>query len=312
MSGLELSKLYYEKCGLKAFDVFGENILSRLAFGMFGKGSECFGFDDYVSTDHDFEPGFIVVVPDDFDEKITFQLTRAYAKMPREFMGYKREVMSAVGGSRHGIKKMADVIYEFTGTLECNLSTKDWLLIPEESLAEFTNGKIFRDDSKILTKYRLKLSTFPHDIFLKKLAGTVLLMAQSGQYNYKRCIMHKELNAARLSAYEFVKHTIHATCLFNEVYMPYYKWQFRVLKNLSWPNKYNLDEKLSLLLKIDDNKLIDMEEVIDEICKVFVERIMKDNLTNKTCDYLESHAYEINNKIHDINLRNMNILAGIN
>ena len=44
----------------------------------------------------------------------------------------------------------------------------------------------------------------PVDIKLKRLVGNLLLMAQSGQYNFVRCIKHGEPEAAQLACVEFV------------------------------------------------------------------------------------------------------------
>ena len=58
MQGLELSKRYFEEFGRPMLERdFGE-YLDRIAIGLVGHGSECFGYDDEISTDHDFTPGF--------------------------------------------------------------------------------------------------------------------------------------------------------------------------------------------------------------------------------------------------------------
>ena len=62
----------------------------KLAIGLVGDGSECFGYDDDISRDHDFEPGFCIFVSDDIDSRTEFQLERAYAKLPKTFEGVDR------------------------------------------------------------------------------------------------------------------------------------------------------------------------------------------------------------------------------
>ena len=62
MKGLDLARAFYEEYGiplLKEFPDLAENI----AIGLCGSGSECFGFDDDFSKDHDFEPGFCIFLP---------------------------------------------------------------------------------------------------------------------------------------------------------------------------------------------------------------------------------------------------------
>ena len=321
MKGMEISKSFYDEFGKQMIkEQFGA-FESKIAVGLVGSGSECFGFDDQVSTDHDFDPGFCIFIPDDINDDVKFQMERAYAKLPREYKGYVREIMSPVGGNRRGIKRISDFLKEKTGTIDGNLSIYDWFNIPEESLAELTNGEIWRDDSKVFTKIRYKLSTFPEDIKLKKLAGETLIMAQSGQYNYKRCIEHNEFGAARLSAYEFVNAAIHVAFLLNEVYTPYYKWKFRTLRNLSWPNGFKIknesvipfEKVLVSLLSLNDEEMIDDKTIndIDMIAKLFIDRFKSDGMSEKDDIYLEKHAYEINNKIKDNDIRNMNILTAI-
>ena len=333
MKGLELSKNFYLEYGAPMIRTEFPELETKVAVGLIGAGSECFGYDDGVSVDHDFDPGFLIFISDDIDDNLKFKLERAYAKLPREYGGFSREIMSPVGGNRRGVKRVSDFLKEKTGTLDGNLSTYDWFNIPEESLAELTNGEIWRDDSRIITNIRLKLSTFPEDIKLKKIAGELLIMAQSGQYNYERCFAHDEFGAARLALYEFVNATLHITFLLNEVYMPFYKWRFRALRDLSWPKTFKtkselnniagveddnlvefpLERKLENLLSVTDNVMMSdkVKTDIDTIARVVVERLKNDGLSDLDETYLEKHAYEVNNKIKNINIRNMNVLAAV-
>ena len=158
-------------------------------------------------------------------------------------------------------------------------------------------------------------------------------MAQSGQYNFERCVSHNELGAARLSLYEFVNATIHAIFLINEVYMPYYKWRFRGLRDLSWPKKFKLKSELNYIDGIEDDSTVEVpiekilisllnvsdEKIfsnkvakdIDLIANVLIDRLKNENLTERDDIFLERHAYEINNRIKDNNIRNMHILSAV-
>lgn len=46
--------------GLPAFEARLPEALERAAVGLAGEGSECFGFDDDLSRDHDWGPGFCI------------------------------------------------------------------------------------------------------------------------------------------------------------------------------------------------------------------------------------------------------------
>ena len=54
MSGLELSRAYYEAHGRELLEQRFPQLFGRMTIGLAGEGSECFGFDDLYSEDHDF------------------------------------------------------------------------------------------------------------------------------------------------------------------------------------------------------------------------------------------------------------------
>ena len=334
MNGLELSKLYYETYGKPMLKEQFPHLLPYLAAGMCGAGSECFGFDDEVSRDHDFEPGFQIFLPgeDVVDRRDAFLLERAYAKLPKEFMGVKRPLMAPAGGARHGVFRTAEFFAAKTGTpdgylpaggltaaersaagghgeIEEDLTA--WLRVPEQSLAEATNGEIYFDNYGEVTKNRAALSYFPEDVRRKKLAGHLLLMAQSGQYNFRRCLLHGESAAAQLAAGEFVRSGISVIFLLNRVYQPYYKWSFRALRALPY---LSMEAELFEYLLTTDNEGSTAEEkydVIEGIAADVIDLLADEQLTKAVCGDLEKHAYSVTDSITDATLRNMHVLAAV-
>lgn len=304
MKGLELSKKFYNEIGLPMLKENFHEVFPYLAIGLVGSGSECFGFDDEISRDHDFEPSFCIFIPseDIIDRKTAFNLERAYAKLPKEFMGFKRLNYDAVGGKRHGVIRTSDFFLSKTGSPDGNLTTHQWLSVPEYSLAEAVNGEIFADNFGEVSSIREKLSKYPEEIRLKKIAGNLLLMAQSGQYNYPRSIKRGDEGAAALSLYEFTKSTVQTVFLINKKYCPYYKWSFRALSEL--PVLSELSEPLLQLISSEnkDKKV----KIIESIAEAVAEKLMFTGETN-----LEKLAYSVNQKITDNNIRNQHILAGI-
>lgn len=314
MKGLELSEKYYREFGEKMIKEEFPDYEGVIAVGLTGSGSDCYGYDDEVSTDHDFEPGFIMFLPDEsiIDGKTEFKLERAYAKLPKEFMGYKRGFVGAVGGSRYGVKRISDFFNEKVGDPNGELSVEAWLKIPSFYLAEATNGKIFRDDLGKVTEIREKLLSIPKEITLKKLAGNLLLMAQSGQYNYNRCIKHGEYEASELAAVEFVNAALKTIYLLNGKHTPFYKWAFKGLKDLSFGAELYGD--LSSLLFGDnrdettaDGKLFTIEAIAERV----IEELKDKGITSAVCGDLEKHAYSVNDKITDSYIRNLNIFSGV-
>lgn len=313
MKGIELSELFYREYGEPMLKERFAEYLPFIAVGLTGCGSERFGYDDCISCDHDFEAGFCVFLPDEslVSRKTEFALERAYSKLPCEFMGVKRAQISAVGGNRYGIMRISDFLLEKTGSPDGELSLKQWLFTPEQSLAEATNGKIFYDGLGDLSKIRKTLEYMPEDVRLKKLAGELLMMGQSGQYNYLRCVARGESGAAQLAVIQFVSSAMHVIFLLNKKYMPYYKWSFRALRELDKLSELSFD--LEYLISSGNSecevaqKQIKIERISTEIIKMLLEQGISDFCENE----LEGHAYAVNSKISDAELRNMHILSAV-
>ena len=313
MKGLEISKAFYTEYGKPMLEERFPELIPYLAAGLIGSGSECYGYDDEVSRDHDFEPGFCIFLPgeDVVDRKAAFALERAYAGLPREFMGLRRAVVSPVGGARHGVIRTADFLTDKTGTPDGNLNLIEWLSLPDYSLAEAVNGEIFEDRYGEITAVRERLRRRPADVRNKKLAGHLLLMAQAGQYNYQRCLMHGEKGAAQLAVAEFVRSAMAVAFLLNDAYQPYYKWSFRALRELD--KLPFMAELLENLLTTDNEEGASGEkiDVMEGIAADVIGELQEQDLTQAVCGDLEKHAYSVNDRVADAQIRNMHILAAV-
>ena len=308
MRGLELSEKYYGEYADELFSGL-ENLRPLCACGMCGSGSECYGYDDAVSKDHDFEPGFCVFIPDDesvMSRRDAFLLERAYAKLPDEFMGFRRQKLSPVGGDRHGVFRIGEFFTSKIGVSDCVLTTEQWFSIPDYALSEATNGRIFEDNLGKMTGCRAALLNMPEDVRLKKIAGALIVCAQSGQYNYGRCILHGEKGAAQLALFEFADSCSKAVFLLNRTHRPFYKWRFRAMKGL---------ERLGLLGGLLESLLLcrsenDAEDLLDVICGQLTDEVFSQGLSDRRCSSLEELAYEVNSRVSDGNLRNSGIFYG--
>jgi hypothetical protein len=312
MKGLELSRRFYEEYGKAVLEKEFPHLLSFIAVGLLGEGSECFSFDDEVSCDHDFEPSFCIFVKKDDYEEYGFELERAYSRLPKEFLGYKRQTVSPVGGSRRGVIVTDDLLFKFLGSPTLPKNPMQWFFIPSHSLACLTNGEIFFDGLGEITQIRSELLLgYPDDVRKKKLAACAAMMAQSGLYNYERCLLHNEVGASQLAVFEFVRHAISAIYLLNNEYEPFYKWVYRKMRAL--PILSELEGSLIALTELGNSELEAKAKIesIKEICELFIEEFIKQGLTRSASFDMEKQAYAIQNEIKNPEIRNMHVMDGI-
>ena len=289
-------------------------LLPYLAVGLTGSGSECLGYDDEASQDHDFEPGVLIFLPgeDVVSRRDAFLLERAYDKLPREFRGSRRSMLPPAGTARYGVVRTADFFLDKTGTPDGILSPSDWLTLPEQYFLEATDGEIFFDGFGEVTRIREALSMLPEDIRLKKMAGALFLMGQAGTYNYPRCIAHGEPAAAQLALSEYVRAALHLGHLLAGRYMPYYKWAFRSFRELNGhPAHQAFADTLEKLLLTGNTP----EEAVEKTAilrKIEEETAgllrMRGFISPGTC--FEKAPFELNDRMKDPGIRNLDILAG--
>ena len=227
MRGVELSRQYFESFGAPMLRERFPELWPRLAAGVCGPGSENFGFDDAVSRDHGFDPGFFIFLSAEDYKAWEFRLSRAYDALPAAFGGVPIEGKSVYETGRHGVREISSFFRGITGFAFAPQTNAQWLSVPQHRLAEAVNGEIFYDGPGEVTRIRAALSAMPEDVRLKKLAKHVAFAAQAGQYNYARALAHGEPGAAALALSRFAENYVQAAFLLNRRYCPFYKWMLR-------------------------------------------------------------------------------------
>lgn len=311
MKGLEEARRFYEWALKAALEKELPDYVSRIAVGLCGHGSECFGFDDDISRDHDFETGLCLFLTREDEEKIGYKLTRLYNRVKTEYCGTQLAHTSAIGANSQGVQVIGDFYRRYTGSEGAPVTLRDWLFTDSEYLAEATNGEIFRDDLGEFCKIREQiLHGMPDDVRLKKLAANLVRMAQTGQYNYPRCLSHGEAGAAMLSLAEFVKCTAQAVFLLNRRHCPYFKWTLRALKEL--PILADLADPLEFLLTADNDRQGNKVklEIVEDIAHAIIAELGVQNLAKLNGNYLEPFGFALQKQIKSAELRNMHILVG--
>ena len=146
MKGLELAHRYYKEYGEEMIASLFPEYADRIAVGLAGEGSECLGFDDELSRDHDFEPGFCLWISAEDERLFGFRLGRAYSKLPKEFMGTVRQPLSPAGGNRHGVIVIEDFYGKYLGAPTAPDTLERWLYTPSATLRNASSGEVWRDD----------------------------------------------------------------------------------------------------------------------------------------------------------------------
>lgn len=244
-TGMQLAQLYWQTYGkaLLANPKFAK-YKNRIAAGLVGHGSECYGFDDEISRDHDFGPGFCLWLTDEDYAEIGADLQAAYDALPRKYADFDSRnetprAKSCESSKRVGVFRISEFFENLTGfpTAPSQNEPHLWLSLNEPTLAAATNGKIFADPLGKFSKARQSFKLMPDDVRISLISRRLGMISQAGQYNFPRMIARKDASAAWLSINEFVRATASLVFLLNNPvtagYLPYYKWQFAALRKLS-------------------------------------------------------------------------------
>lgn len=118
ISGLALCRAYYEAYGRTMIHEQFAAYEDKIAVGLVGEGSDCFRYDDAVSRDHDWGPGFCMWVSDETYAAIGEELQSAYKELPDEFQGYTRR-KSLQGQDRVGVCTVKSFYERILGKGNC-------------------------------------------------------------------------------------------------------------------------------------------------------------------------------------------------
>lgn len=261
ISGLKLARAFWTQVGKPMLSAKYPQYGSRIAVGLVGHGSECYGFDDAYSQDHDFGPRFCLWLSDEDYAAIGEQLQADYDALPRDFSidaqghavfstntsaiatdhGTPSPITPRAQGTnrRDGVFRIGDFFESITGyrTAPAQTSPHEWLMLDEATLAAATNGEVFADPTGQFSKTHQGFKDMPDDVRLALISKRLGMIAQAGQYNLPRSLKRGDGAAAWLSIHEFVNTASSLVFLINVPmvagYLPYYKWQFAALRKLS-------------------------------------------------------------------------------
>lgn len=301
MQGLELAEKFYRASGAAMVrEQFGA-FEGRIAAGLAGPGSECFGFDDALSRDHDWGPGFCLWLTDDDHERIGRALQAAYARLPAVFMGFGPRLASPGEEWRVGVARTSAFFARFTGLGRPPASNQEWLRIPEHALAACTNGAMFSDPLGEFTRWREALLVYyPDDIRLKKIASLCITIAQAGQYNFTRSAQRNEVFAAAYSALQFGADAIRLVFLLNRRFAPFYKWLHRAVVDLPVLGAM-VHERVAALVTTDSANA--KAQIMEGIARALIDEIRRQGLSDSPSDFLLDHAPQVHARISDPQLR---------
>lgn len=120
-----------------------------------GPGSDVLGYDTARSTDHDWGARLAVLVEAGDPEPL--------AGVPARFRGWPTEVVVVGIGTF--------LTWHLGFDPRAGISTRDWLVTPQQSLASVTAGAVYHDGLGELEPVRQALAWYPRDLWLWQLAG---------------------------------------------------------------------------------------------------------------------------------------------
>ena len=273
------------------------DLYSRICLALVGVGSECLGFDDEISEDHDFSSRCQLFL-DDSDYKTYKSDLESSLKI---FCKDLESLTSNLKDINVEIMPISN-FYKYYTLFENGPKTEsEYRKVPMDLLCVATNGKVFLDNLGKFSEIRNRLLNFyPEDIRLKKIAFQLNKMAQSGQYNYSRMIKRGDTVAANIAQGEFVKHYLEFVHLLNKKYMPFYKWSYRSACSLEILGNFTKDN----LKKLSEASIYEKESLIEEICLTVVNTLNELGLSHSKIDFLTYQAEEVRKNILNPSLRN--------
>ncbi len=272
IKGLDLAYAYYNENKEMLFKHIPASAKEYISIGLFGLGSECYGADDEISEDHDFDQGFIILVEDSIDKKDFLKIKEAYSMMPKN---YRRFYL--LNQSKHGVHYLSEYLRI--------LGVDDINNISAESKALIYNGKIFYKG--ILTSFdnlRYDLRKKSNYDFLIDLSLKALDINKYIPYNLKRALDRNDLYTYKSLKNNLVNHLMEFYYLYHKQYLPHDKLRLKLMDDNSIIKKW--------IYYILDNE--DISSLYEEISAKLLETLHSFNVIKRINTlYIEDYKDEI-------------------
>ena len=299
-SNLERSREFYETVGKEMIHTHFPEWENRIAVGLVGEGSDCYGFDDEISMDHDYEVGFCMWLTDADYEKIGHALQEEYDKLVKNenCLKYRRGVFR--------VNDFYNKLLESSENFEKEFSL-DYQKVEEFQLAAATNGIVFRDDMGVFSDIRKKLlAYYPENVWRGKLAQSIHEFSQYAQSNYARMMARGDELTAKICVGKAIESAMDLIYLLGRTYAPYYKWKKKGLEKFPLSQKIlPLLEKLAELSSQREawdnvtyhasfiNKDDGCVDLFEQIAKELLEELKRQELVSGEDVFLESYIKQI-------------------
>ncbi|QDP95894.1 DUF4037 domain-containing protein [Microlunatus elymi] len=241
-SGIELCRRFYQQQVRPSIAALFPGLPHAAA--LLGRGSEVLGFDDKMSSDHDWQPRTLIFV-DDRDESTTDVVEAALrGVIPERFEGYPTGL--TVTTTRSYLQEQLAI------DIKCVITPTDWLTLPEQRLRMMAGGTVYHDEVGLRESLD-RISYYPDDVW------RYLMLAAWWR-------IHPEMNlvgrigyvgddlGSRLITADMVDGIMRLCFLLEREYAPYRKWfgtafsrlkcgavmvpiLQRALSGVSWPDR---------------------------------------------------------------------------
>lgn len=265
----------------------------RIAAGIAGEGSDCFGYFDEISRDHDFGTGVCLWLTDEDMAEFGKDLSIAYDELVDE---KSRTFLTARLRERRGVMSIHDfysnILQRDLNTGECIITEKDWLSIDHSCLATAVNGEIFRDDLGVFSAFReALLGYYPDRVWRIRIAEKMHEYSACLQVNYARCMTRGDIVAADICKVRGMEAAMELYFLLKRTYPPYYKWTYRALKELDGNGSFS--ERIAELAGLKCN---------EEAWKGSKYHPNRQNYKDRIVSLAEDMAYDLSEMLRDSGL----------
>lgn len=295
VKGLDLCREYYETYGAPMLHREFEEYEDKIAVGLCGEGSDCFGWDDALSRDHDWGPSFCMWLSDEVYAVIGERLQQAYDELPPEFKGFRKADGPRIR-ERRGVQTVSGYYERLLGkgniknvTADIREADINWAAIPDEALAAAVNGEVFADCEGSFSAIRTLLQKgCPQQIMYLKTAEACARFSRGAQYNFGRMRDRGDTVAASLSLAEGLKHGMKLLYYLDGDYPPHDKWLYQGICK-----KAGNSEAAALLHKIVEISAEQKETRIEELAGLIADRLYEKDLVSSREHYLDAHTKEL-------------------